>query len=230
MSTWFPLACLARAIQTTLMPDLAYELQLLAQGHTRIAGIDEAGRGCLAGPVVAAAAVLPAEFENGRLNDSKLLSPRVRDELYEELTAMPSSAFAWAAVEAEEIDQCNILVATHRAMCRAFALLEPGADMALVDGLTGRGLTFPHRAVVKGDSLSLSIAAASIIAKVTRDRLMEEHHRAWPDYGFARHKGYGTPHHLERLRLHGPCPLHRRTSSPVARAIEARQSASLIDY
>lgn len=199
------------------MPDLTFERDLLAQGHARIAGIDEAGRGCLAGPVIAAAAVLPEGFENGRLNDSKLLSPRVRDELYAELTATPGFVFAWAGVEAAEIDACNILAATHRAMGRAFAALMPPADMALVDGLTGRGLTFPHRAIVKGDRLSLSIAAASIIAKVTRDRLMAAHDSAWPGYGFSKHKGYGTALHLEALRRLGPCSLHRQTFAPVAR-------------
>jgi ribonuclease HII len=198
------------------MPTLDHEIALRATGHSRIAGIDEAGRGPLAGPVVAAAVILPDDYAHPTLNDSKQLSHARREILYAEITADPRIHWASAAIEADEIDRINILRATHAAMRLALARLPVAADIALIDGRPVPDFPIPHRGIIKGDSLSLSIAAASIIAKVERDRLMTAHHRTWPAYGFAQHKGYGTAIHLAALRAHGPCPIHRRSFAPVA--------------
>ena len=199
-------------------PTLQYEAELRAQGHAVVAGIDEAGRGPLAGPVSAAAVVLPDEFVLEGLNDSKKLSPKKRDALFEVLTNRDDVVWAVSVVDAEEIDRVNILRASHIAMARAFADLDPSADAALIDGLPvpARDFPSPQMALVKGDSRSLSIAAASIIAKVWRDRLMEKFDREYPEYGFQSHKGYGTRQHLAALESHGPCPIHRRSFRPVA--------------
>lgn len=199
------------------MPDLSHEARWRKEGYRRIAGIDEAGRGPLAGPVMAAAVVLPEDYEHSWLNDSKQLSERRREALYEEITTDPRIAWASALVEADEIDRINILRATHLAMALAFAKLDPRPDFALIDGRPVRGFPGEHRGLVKGDSLSLSIAAASIVAKVERDRLLVEAGRRYPGYGFEQHKGYGTAVHLAALRRLGPCPLHRRSFAPVAR-------------
>lgn len=198
------------------MPDLTWEIRLSAVGHQRVAGIDEAGRGPLAGPVVAAAAVLYPGFRHPKLNDSKALTPRCRELIYEDLLADGRAvlSFAWATVE--EIDRMNILRATHLAMHRAVERLQPLPDFALIDGLPVRGFRWPHEAIVKGDSRCMSIAAASIVAKVERDRMMRRLAEEYPVYGFDEHKGYGTPQHLEALRIHGPCPIHRRSFQPVA--------------
>ena len=196
--------------------NLAHEDSLRARGLLFIAGIDEAGRGPLAGPVVAAAVILPADFTHDVLNDSKQLSERRRERIYAELTARSDIRIAFAIVEPEEIDRINILRATHEAMRRAAKQLAP--DHVLIDGLPVRDFPIPQTALVGGDALSFSIAAASIIAKVTRDRIMVEHHARHPAYGFAKHKGYGTPQHLAALRQHGPCPIHRRSFSPVQQA------------
>lgn len=201
--------------------DFASEQQLRAQGFSRIAGIDEAGRGPLAGPVVAAAVVLPPDFRHATLRDSKQLTARQRDRLFEELTAGTTSAWAVAVIETAEVDRLNILRATHAAMRHALAQLAPPADHALIDGLPVRDLPLPQTALVGGDARSFSIAAASVLAKVTRDRLMLDYDRAFPQYGFAQHKGYGTALHLERLRRHGPCPIHRRSFLPVQQALLA---------
>ncbi len=198
------------------MPDLALESALQARGPQRIAGVDEAGRGPLAGPVAAAAVVLPPGFFCHDLDDSKKLSARKRRELFARLTEDPKVAWSVATADREEIDSLNILRATHLAMRRAIEGLDPPPDHCLVDGLPVKGLPVPHDAVVKGDGLSLSIAAASIIAKVTRDRIMEEIDAEFPQYGFAKHQGYGTKGHLEALRIHGPCRHHRRSFQPVA--------------
>ncbi len=198
------------------MATLLHERQLREAGEaTIIAGVDEAGRGPLAGPVVAAAVVLPEEFDHPVLNDSKKLSAKVRDTLYDELTAWPGLLWACAVVEAEEIDRINILRATHEAMRRAVAALPVAVGHVLIDGLPVRPFPLPQTALVGGDALSFSIAAASIFAKVTRDRIMAQMDLCYPGYEFARHKGYGTALHLERLRLHGPSPIHRRTFLPV---------------
>jgi ribonuclease HII len=197
---------------------LAHEDLLRARGLHFIAGVDEAGRGPLAGPVVAAAVILPVDFTHGVLNDSKQLSEEQRETLYVEITTHVSIRWAVASVEVREIDRINILRATHQAMRRAVAQLVPPPCHALIDGLPVRPFPVKHTALVKGDAISFSIAAASIIAKVTRDRLMVELDTRFPPYGFARHKGYGTPQHLAALKLHGPCPHHRRTFLPVRQA------------
>ena len=198
------------------MPDLSHELKLAVEGFKRIAGIDEAGRGPLAGPVSVAAVVLPEDYSHSVLNDSKRLSERKREELYKEITGDARIDWASALIEAQEIDEINILKATWVGMRRAFLKLDPPADVALIDGKPIKGFPTEHRALVKGDSLSLSIAAASIIAKVERDRLMMKYAEIYPEYGFERHKGYGTKAHCEALREHGPCPIHRRSFAPVS--------------
>jgi ribonuclease HII len=196
--------------------DFTHETALRLSGVEIIAGIDEAGRGPLAGPVVAAAIVLPPSFRHASLNDSKQLTERQRERIFEELLAAPAVKWAVSVVEAAEIDRLNILRASQEAMRRAFLALPDLPHHALIDGLPVRPFPCEHTALVKGDGRSLSIAAASVIAKVTRDRLMIEADAQFPHYGFAKHKGYGTPFHLEKLKLHGPCPLHRRSFSPVA--------------
>lgn len=198
------------------------ERELLAQGLTRLAGVDEAGRGPLAGPVVAAAVMFPARwFIVGipgalrALNDSKQLTERRREAFFEILTDHREIVFALARVEPAEIDALNILQATHRAMNAALAQLRPQPQHALVDGLRVKSLIRPQTPLVRGDARSYSIAAASVLAKVTRDRLMVAADAEWPGYGFARHKGYGTPAHLAALAALGPCPLHRRSFAPL---------------
>lgn len=198
------------------MPDFSHEDMLIAKGYAIVAGVDEAGRGPLAGPVTAAAVILPRIFSCPLLDDSKKLSKRKRDLLYEEITTHPEVVWAVALVDADEIDRINILRATHRAMGLALDALKIRPDIALIDGLSVKGLSMPHEALVKGDGLSLSIAAASVIAKVTRDRIMEMISKEFPLYGFERHQGYGTREHLEALKNHGPCRYHRRSFQPVS--------------
>ena len=199
------------------MPDLSIEKQLRADGHVVVAGVDEAGRGPLAGPVVAAAAILPEGFVAEGLDDSKKLTPKRREALYELITA-PDSGVVWASARAEpaEIDEVNILNANHRAMARATSGLRTVPDIAIIDGKPVKDFPFPSLAVVKGDSKSLSVAAASIVAKVERDRIMLAYAEEFPEYGFERHKGYGTKLHLAALAEHGPCPIHRQSFAPVA--------------
>lgn len=199
-----------------------YELELLEQGLTRIVGVDEAGRGPLAGPVFAAAVMFPVEWlRRGlpgpleKVNDSKQLSPQTRETLFAELTSRSEIHYAIAHVDAATIDEINILQATHRAMNQALAQLQPPPEHALVDGLRVKSLALPHTAIVSGDALSYSIAAASILAKVSRDRCMLEWDRLYPGYGFARHKGYGTARHLAALKALGACPIHRRSFAPM---------------
>ena len=194
---------------------LEFEERLRASGFCTVAGVDEAGRGPLAGPVVAAAVILPAGFSHPRLNDSKKLSEKTRAGLFAELSEAPDVASAVVEVGPEEIDRLNILRATHEAMRRAVAKLLPEPDHVLIDGLPVRPFPKPQTALVGGDGLSLSIAAASIFAKVTRDRLMLALDAQYPQYAFAQHKGYGTALHLARLQMHGPCPAHRRSFAPV---------------
>ena len=193
---------------------LKHENQLRALGHTRIAGVDEAGRGPLAGPVVVAAVILPVKFRHKVLNDSKQLSEKQRESLYAEFSTREDVFWSVISIEPPEIDRLNILRATHEGMRQAAARLAP--DHVLIDGLPVRPFPYPHTALVRGDGISFSIAAASIIAKVTRDRVMREWHEQHPVYDFWRNKGYPTPHHLARLREHGPCPIHRRSFAPVA--------------
>lgn len=191
-----------------------YEREALEQGHTLVCGCDEAGAGPLAGPVYAAAVILPLGVEIEGLNDSKKLTEKGREALF---PVIQEKAAAWAVarVEAAEIDETDILSARMRAMQLAMDQLDPPADFALIDGNRDHGrsfaLTTPHRCIIKGDSLSASIAAASILAKVSRDRLMVELDELYPGYGFARHKGYGTAQHREAIGRLGPCPIHRLT-------------------
>ena len=200
------------------MPDLELENELRAS-HAVIAGIDEAGRGPLAGPVVVGAAILPWDFTHPLVNDSKKISEKKREHLFDELVQSLDIKWAVAVVESVEIDAVNILRATHLGMARAVAALARQVDYCLIDGLPVPNFPYLHRGVVKGDGKSLSIATASIFAKVTRDRLMREHAQEFPVYGFEKHKGYGTKAHLEALRTHGPCRLHRYTFQPVAQLV-----------
>ncbi len=192
------------------MPDYSFELAARDAGYRHVCGIDEAGRGPLSGPVVAAACVLEPGTEIPGLNDSKKLTPKNRDLLYD-LVIERATDFAVGFATPEEVDRINILNATMLAMRRAIAALKEPADYALVDGNCIRDYPIPARAIIKGDSLSMSVAAASILAKVTRDRLCLEDDRQYPMYGFAKHKGYGTAEHIAALRTYGPCPIHRKT-------------------
>ncbi len=196
------------------MPDYELEKQLLSQGYACICGVDEAGRGPLCGPVVAAACILPLDFDLPGLDDSKKLTPKKRDKLFD-LICEHAVAYGIAEGSVEEINELNILEADLLAMRRAIASLhtpegEPyTADYALIDGNIDRDFPIPAQAVIKGDARSMSIAAASILAKVTRDRLCEEMDKAYPQYGIAKHKGYGTKAHMDALHEHGPAPIHR---------------------
>ncbi|MBA2743431.1 MAG: ribonuclease HII [Chthoniobacterales bacterium] len=196
-----------------------HERRLRAAGFAAIAGIDEAGRGALAGPVVAAAVVLPEKFRHKRLNDSKQLLPEKREEIYRDLTNNVAIAWSVGVVDSLEIDELNILRATHKAMRTAVAALQAIPDHALIDGLPVYPFPLPQTAVVDGDCISLSIAAASVIAKVTRDIMMREFCARFPEYCFSQHKGYGTELHLTKLHAHGPCPIHRRSFEPVAQPL-----------
>lgn len=181
-----------------------------AQGRSLVCGADEAGAGPLAGPVYAAAVILPRHLELMWLNDSKQVTPKRREVLFEEIKAQ---AVAWSVASVDEgtIDDINILNARLLAMERAIRALEPAPDYALIDGNRDKGITLPHETAVKGDSRSASIAAASILAKVSRDRYMEEMARQYPEYRFERHKGYPTKLHYEMLQKYGPSPIHRRS-------------------
>jgi ribonuclease HII len=170
----------------------------------------------LAGPVVAAAVVLPEHFTHPVLDDSKRLSPRNREQLHRELTGSTMTAWSVGVASVAEIDSLDILRATWLAMGRALSGLAVLPDIALIDGLEAQGLPVEQFSLVRADALSFSVAAASVIAKVERDRLMAAYSAEFPAYGFERHKGYATKEHLERLRKHGPCPIHRRTFQPVA--------------
>ena len=204
--------------------DFSFENRLVAGGVRIVAGIDEAGRGPLAGPVIAAAAVFEEHIDGpARLNDSKKLSAGTRERLFELLSTMPGFHYGIGRADAHEIDSLNILRATHLAMRRALEALPVRPGHALIDGLPVHPFPVPHTAVVSGDGRSLSIAAASVLAKVTRDRIMNTMDREFPEYGFARHKGYGTKQHLEALGRLGPCPQHRLSFAPVAGAAAARR-------
>ena len=192
------------------MPDLSYEAFYQEKGYSLVCGVDEAGRGPLCGPVVAAAVILNANDPIEGLNDSKKLSEKKREALYSEICAR-ALAYSIASASPEEIDELNILGATMLAMSRAILGLTPAADFALIDGNTVRNIPIPAVGVIKGDALSSSIAAASILAKVTRDRLCLEHDRLYPGYGIAGHKGYPTAAHMDAVRRLGPSPIHRRS-------------------
>ncbi len=204
------------------MPDvLLYEKEAWTSGFLRLAGIDEAGRGPLAGPVVAAAVSFDPEYIRAeldstyrRLTDSKAMTEARREEYFELLSASGFVTVGVGILDAEEIDRINILKATHKAMALAAEQVDP--QFALVDGLPVKGLPCGSKSIVKGDALSISISAASIIAKVTRDRIMVELDRQYPEYGFAGHKGYGTKQHLDALKKNGASPVHRQSFRPVA--------------
>jgi len=195
---------------------LSFERVARASGHVRVAGLDEAGRGPLAGPVVAAAVVLPEGLLIPGVTDSKKLTERQRDRLFP-LIIEAAAAYGIGIVDERTIDRVNILEASIIAMERALQMITPPPDYLLIDGnfILPR-IALPQQPVVKGDCRSHSIAAASILAKVTRDRLMLELHERFPQYNFRKHKGYGTQEHLALLREHGPCEAHRRTFAPVA--------------
>ena len=198
-----------------------FEEEARKQGCFFVAGVDEAGRGPLAGPVVAAAVILPhnSPLPSG-IDDSKKLSSVKRARLFKEIK--DSSHIRWAVgiVDSQKIDEINILQATYLAMRKAVVGLGSDVDFCLVDGLPIYGLPVEHKAIVKGDSRSYSIAAASIIAKETRDQMMVEYSEKYPQYGFEKHKGYGTKVHTEALYTHGPCPIHRFSFEPVRKAKE----------
>jgi ribonuclease HII len=182
------------------------------------AGVDEAGRGPLAGPVVVAAVILPTHYELDSLDDSKRLTALKRERLAPQIERQ-AVAYAVEFVEIDEIDQVNILQATMNGMQRAVEYLKPAPQRALIDGNRAPALNCEVKTVVGGDRLVASISAASVLAKVYRDRLMLSMHDLYPEYGFDRHKGYPTAHHLERLKVLGPCPIHRRSFAPVRKAI-----------
>lgn len=195
---------------------LQFERKARAQGFRRVAGIDEAGRGPLAGPVVAAACLLPYGLFFPEVNDSKQLTPKKRQELYLLLTTHPKIQYGVGIVCHEIIDTINIARATEKAMILACDQLDPQPDLLLVDGLLLPHPSLPVWDIIKGDALSHSIACASIIAKVTRDSLMDKYDDEHPEYGFKSHKGYGTAKHMTALKEHGPCPIHRKSYAPVA--------------
>jgi ribonuclease HII len=204
-----------------------FERVLWQQNLARVAGVDEAGRGPLAGSVVAAAVILPSRWadlglpaELDGLNDSKQLTPTQRERFFDFITGCGEIEFGIAEVDAAVIDEINILQATHRAMNDALAKLNPQPPHALVDGHPVKTLSVPQTAIVKGDARSYSIAAASVLAKVTRDRLMLEFHTQFPEYGFAGHKGYGTAKHLAAIEKFGASPIHRKSFAPLKRKIQ----------
>lgn len=196
--------------RTHNLPTLNFEGECWSQGFEVIAGVDEAGRGPLAGPVVAAAVILPTGMTIEGVNDSKLLSEKRREELYIDITSKALSVGV-GIVSHEVIDRVNIYQASILAMRKALEHLDHPFDIVLADGNSFKHETWRYRNIIDGDAKSVTIAAASVIAKVTRDRLMREYHEQYPQYGFDRHKGYGTRLHLQALREHGMCPIHRRS-------------------
>ncbi len=220
MTAHSPCDWLAIADEATLDSMTLFECQVARGGSRRIAGVDEAGRGPLAGPIVAAAVILGEPVPG--VDDSKRLTARRREELYAALTSGPHVTGV-AIVENDIIDTHGIQTANYMAMARALDRLDPRADFALVDGFTIRGCATPQLRIVKGDQRSQSIAAASILAKVTRDRIMCELDAEFPEYGFARHKGYGTRAHLDAIDSFGPCRVHRKSFAPVASTLDTLQ-------
>jgi len=191
------------------------EERIFERGYHLIAGVDEAGRGSLAGPVVASACILPRNLILEGVDDSKKLSPSQRKQLYHTITKHPEILFGIGIVESHHIDKINILQAALYAMKLAIQNLPRQPDYLLIDGPKLPPTHITAQAVIKGDSLSQSIAAASILAKCTRDTLMVDLHDKWPHYAFDQHKGYGTLRHVQAIRKHGPCPIHRRSFEPV---------------
>ena len=200
-----------RIVSVVYMTNAEFDAQFRSQGATLLCGVDEAGRGPLAGPVFAAAVILNPDNIPDGLNDSKKLSEKKRDALFD-VICQQAQAFGIAYATVEEIEQYNILQATYLAMCRAVDALEVTPDLVLVDGnRIPPALSVPSQYVIKGDALSASIAAASILAKVSRDRVMEQLAQEYPQYEFSKHKGYGTALHYERLAQYGISPIHRRS-------------------
>ena len=191
-----------------------YERAAIEAGHLIVAGVDEAGRGPLAGPVAVAAVVLPMECHLSRLNDSKKLSYAVREELFAQITEQALS-YHISLIDAETIDRMNILQATRMGMYEAIAALAPAPDEVLIDAVELPKLSMSSKSIIKGDAKSASIAAASILAKVTRDHLMEQYDTEYPHYGFAKHKGYGTQEHIDAIHKYGDCPIHRKSFEPI---------------
>jgi ribonuclease HII len=208
--------------ETTQSP-LFFEVMASSQGYRAVAGIDEAGRGPLAGPVVAAAVILPETFDLPGLNDSKQLSANKRNQLYP-LIHEQALAVGVGVSRADEIDQINILQATLKGMSRAIRRLSLSPDFLLVDGITPIPIEIEQKTLKKGDSRSLSIAAASVVAKVVRDRIMVVYDRRFPEYGFAGHKGYGTQQHRDAVAKYGPCVCHRRTFAGVKEYCEVSRN------
>lgn len=191
-----------------------YEKKAMAEGARYIAGVDEAGRGPLAGPVVVAAVILPYGLQLTKLNDSKKLSEKTREALYSEILKR-AIAVETAIIDAVTIDRVNIYQATMDGMYDAIFALDPAPDAVLIDAVELQHLTVPAKSIIKGDAKSASIAAASIVAKVTRDRMMAAYDTEYPGYGFAQHKGYGTAQHIEAIRKLGVTPIHRRSFEPI---------------
>ncbi len=206
--------------ENSLQPDLLYfEKEAIAKGYRKIAGVDEAGRGPLAGPLVVASCILPKGLIIEGVDDSKKLTPIRRQALYRQITMHPQIIYSIEVIESSVIDEMNIFKATLHGMKEAVLHLTTPADFILVDGPHSPFSPRNSQAIVKGDSLSHSIACASILAKVSRDAIMEGHDLQWPEYGFAKHKGYPTAEHLKVLKAIGPCPIHRVSYAPVKEAL-----------
>jgi ribonuclease HII len=205
-----------------------YEEEFEDNGYTYIAGCDEVGRGPLAGPVVVAAVILPLDLRIEGINDSKKLSEKKREALYKEIMQKAISV-GISFISEEDVDRLNIYEATKKGMLEAISKLNPKPEHVLIDAMPLHELEIEHTSIIHGDALSASIGAASIIAKVTRDHYMEKMDFKYPNYGFAKHKGYGTKQHLEALNKYGPCPIHRRSFSPVQKAYQKKKIISLFD-
>lgn len=205
-----------------------YEENLYDLGYHNICGIDEAGRGPLAGPICVAACILPPFLRIEGINDSKQLSAKKREELYK-IIIDKSIAYNIVFVSVEDVDTLNIYQATKKGMLEAVNGLKVKPDFVLIDAMPLHELEMPHNSIIHGDALSASVAAASILAKVTRDHFMEKMDIKYPNYGFSRHKGYGTKAHMEALRKYGPCPIHRKTFYPVSTYFTKQLSLDLND-
>lgn len=203
-----------KTLDLTAGPSSRFEDEARALGYLRVAGIDEAGRGPLAGPVVAAACFITSNFTFAGVNDSKKLNEETREELYHEITSHPDVIWGVGIIDPATIDTVNIYQATILAMLEATMKLSEQPDYLLVDGLKLPHPTIPSMKIIKGDALSHVIACASVLAKVTRDRLMKQYDEQYPEWEFAKHKGYGTPKHLKLLMEHGVSPIHRLTFAP----------------
>lgn len=206
---------------------LEREVSLWKSGYNAIAGVDEAGRGPLAGPVVACACILPKGVVFHGVKDSKALSPSERKRLADFLISHPNVSFALGLVSHEKIDEINILRATMLAMRQAIIALPIKPDFVLVDGRDRPPTDFPTMPIVRGDALCQSIAAASIIAKVHRDAIMDDYHKRYPEYGFDKHKGYATAHHLKAIEKHGCCPIHRKSFAPIKKEVIKEEAPTL---